>query len=98
MALFKDPVYVNIAFGLGLGVMSDLIFLSILPLLLTQFGFNASEVTIILTAYFVADLVSRIVFSVVSAAIKIWNRYAFLAAMILTICFRTGRNANLHLL
>ncbi|XP_022901443.2 monocarboxylate transporter 1 [Onthophagus taurus] len=88
LELFKESRYVNIAFGLSLGMTSDLAFISIYPLLLISYGFNHSEVTTLFTIYFTADLVSRIALSVVSGVFKIWNRYVFLLGALLSAIFR----------
>ncbi|KAF2894569.1 hypothetical protein ILUMI_11604 [Ignelater luminosus] len=90
LALFKDPVYVNIAFGLSLAVTSDLAFLSVLPLLLENAGFNGQELTLIMTVYFIADLVCRILLSILTAVTSVRNRYLFLIGALFSAIFRTA--------
>lgn len=89
LGLFKDPVYVNIAFGLSFSLTSDLAFLSLLPLILINAGFNAAEITLVLTVYFTADLVSRVLFSIITAFMEVSNRYLFLAGALFSAFFRT---------
>lgn len=90
LALFKDPVYVNIAFGLSLSITSDLAFLSIFPLLLELGGFTKSELTLLLTIYFTSDLICRILLSIATVFVNVRNRYLFLFGAFFSAVFRTG--------
>ncbi|KAK9752891.1 Major Facilitator Superfamily [Popillia japonica] len=94
LALFKDLQYVNIAFGLSLGMTSDLAFISIFPLLLVDYGFSQSDITLIMVVYFTADLVSRVLLCVISAIIPVWNRYVFLIGALFSAIFRIAFTVN----
>lgn len=88
--LFKDPVYINVSFGLSFSITSDLAFLSILPLFLTELGYDTADTTTILTIFFISDLVCRILLSVVNAIWILRNRYLFLGGSLFSAFFRIG--------
>lgn len=69
---------------------SDLAFISIFPLLLVDYGFSQSDITLIMVVYFTADLVSRVLLCVISAIIPVWNRYVFLIGALFSAIFRIG--------
>ncbi|GJQ75155.1 hypothetical protein Trydic_g9761 [Trypoxylus dichotomus] len=94
LGLFKDLQYVNIALGLSLGMTSDLAFVSIFPILLVGYGFDQSEITLIMVVYFSADLVSRILLILISAIIPVWNRYVFLIGALFSAIFRIAFTMN----
>lgn len=94
MTLLKDVKYLNIAFGLSLSFTSDMAFLSILPLVLTEYGCDTKEITTILTVYFTSDLASRILLSIVNAVWLLSNRYVFLIGTLLSAVFRIGDESS----
>lgn len=91
LELFKDPVYLNISFGLSLSFTSDLSFISIFPLILTNLHFDHSQITTIMTIFFATDLVARILLTIVSGIMPIRNRYLFLGGTLLSAAFRIGK-------
>lgn len=91
LELFKDPVYLNISFGLSLSFTSDLTFISIFPLILTNMNFDHGQITTIMTIFFASDLVSRILLTIVSGVMPIRNRYLFLGGTLLSAAFRVGK-------
>lgn len=91
LGLFKDPKYVNIAFGLSLSITSDMAFSSLLPLLYSDFGYDTQEVTKMLTIYFSADLACRILLSVANALWLLRNRLLLLTGVLLSAAFRIGK-------
>ncbi|XP_044255843.1 monocarboxylate transporter 3 [Tribolium madens] len=90
LGMFKDPVYVNIALGLALGFTADVAFISIIPLVLINAGFNSHETAFFMSVFFAADLLARIFLTVISALTKIKNRYYFLTGSALLVVFRTA--------
>lgn len=90
LELFRDPVYLNISFGLALSFTGDLSFVAIFPLILTNLAFDHSQITTIMTIFFASDLVARILLTVVSGVVAIRNRYLFLGATLLSAAFRIG--------
>lgn len=96
LELFKDPVYLNISFGLALSFTADLSFIAIFPLILTNLKFDHSQITTIMTIFFASDLVSRILLTIVSGLVKVRNRYLFLGGTLLSAAFRIGECQKIH--
>lgn len=91
LELFKDPVYLNVSFGLSLSFTSDILFVSIFPLILTNLKFDHSQITTIMTIFFASDLVSRILLTIASGVMSIKNRYLVLGGTLLSVAFRIGK-------
>lgn len=90
LGMFKDPVYVNISVGLSLGFTADVAFISIIPLVLINAGFNSHQTAFFMSVFFAADLLARIFLTFLSAATKIKNRYYFLTGSALLVICRTA--------
>lgn len=95
--LLKDFSYVNISFGLSLSFLSDIMFLSLLPMFLYNMGYNAANIAFIMTLFMTADLVGRSMLSCITAYVSIKNRYLFFCGSTLMAVFRilftyTGHN------
>ncbi|XP_063920633.1 monocarboxylate transporter 7-like [Zophobas morio] len=88
--MFKDPVYVNISTGLALGFTADVAFISIIPLVLINAGFSANTAAFFMSVFFAADLVGRILLSVLSGLCTIKNRYYFLCGSFFLVICRTA--------
>ncbi|KAB0798757.1 hypothetical protein PPYR_06637 [Photinus pyralis] len=88
LGLFKQPSFVNIVLGLSLSMTSDLAFISIFPLLLTTAGFSTDELTLVMTTYFTADLISRIFVFLLTSRIDISSRKLFLFGASFSAIFR----------
>lgn len=88
LGLFKKPSFVNIVFGLSLSMTSDLAFISIFPLLLTNAGLSSDQLTLVMTVYFSADLVCRILLSVLTSFVDLSSRNLFLLGALFSALFR----------
>lgn len=96
LEFFKNPFYLSMSFGLALSFTSDMTFIAIFPMILTNLNFDPSQVTMIMTIFFASDLVSRILLTIVSGLMSIRNRYLFLGSTLLSAAFRIGeRNAKI---
>lgn len=90
LTLFNDSSYIILTFGAAMARASEVTFLSLIPALLTAYGFNRNEMTTTLTIFFTADLVGRIFLSVANGLFKIWNRYIFLTGALFSGLFLIG--------
>ncbi|XP_025831326.1 uncharacterized protein LOC112904731 [Agrilus planipennis] len=86
--VLKDAWYWNISIGLAVSFISETNFMAIFPVSLTQMGLASSQVTLMMTIYFISDLISRVIFSVVTLIWSFSVRLVFLINIILTIIFR----------
>lgn len=91
-------MYINISLGVALSITSDLAFISILPLILVNNGFDAADVALIMTVHIAADLVCRMLLSVLNAVVSVKNRHLFLVGALFSAIFRIGKRAfdDLH--
>lgn len=87
LVLFKDPFYVNLAIGTGMSMTSDVLFISIIPLILDIYELDH---TLMLTVFFSADLAGRAFLSVFNAFFRVWNRYVVFTGSVLSTVFRIG--------
>lgn len=92
LELFTDLSYLNMTFGLSLSFISDVYFIALFPLILKNLNFVHSKITTIMTIFFGADLISRIVLTVISGVVSIRNKYLFLGGTLLSATFRVGKD------
>ncbi|KAK4887870.1 hypothetical protein RN001_004141 [Aquatica leii] len=88
LSLFLDPIYVNTTVGVSLCVASDYAFISILPLLLKNIS-NTNNDNTFLTIFYGADIVGRILLTILNAFTTISPRKLTLIGSILAVLFRT---------
>ncbi|KAK5644067.1 hypothetical protein RI129_007912 [Pyrocoelia pectoralis] len=88
LGLFKVPSYVNIAFGVSLTVASDVLFISLLPWLLNHYHSDNSHRNLLITIFFTADLVGKVLLCIISRFVSIRNRYLFLVNTYVVGIFR----------
>ncbi|XP_050296835.1 monocarboxylate transporter 12-like [Anthonomus grandis grandis] len=77
LSLLTDPKYLNLSIGLALCFTADIQFYPIIPLILGNVGFTSSQIALILSVYFGADLVARICMSIISIFVKYQCRRLF---------------------
>ncbi|XP_031338875.1 monocarboxylate transporter 3-like [Photinus pyralis] len=90
LGLFTDPTYVNIVLGISLCLSSDFFFMTTLPSLLANFKVTIEDTTILMTAFFTADIVGRLCLFGVTACTEVKNRLLLMIGAILIACARTG--------
>ncbi|CAG9764127.1 unnamed protein product [Ceutorhynchus assimilis] len=91
LQLLADPKYLNIATGLSLSFLADVAFFPILPALMTEFGFGSSEVALMISVFFAADLAARITLSVISAFFQVNSLMMVFVASGLSAILRIGK-------
>ena len=57
--LLKDPIYLNIMFGLSIAVFAEVNFSILTPFILNDFGYQTDEIAIIMSTLAVTDLMFR---------------------------------------
>lgn len=88
--LLGDWKYVNIAIGLSLSFTADIAFFPILPSVMAPQGFTAKQIALMISVFFIADLVARIAFSLLAAFVPINSRLVVLLACALSALLRLG--------
>lgn len=86
----KEPKYLNVALGLGLVLVSDISFISIVPVLLGNGGFVPQDIATLMSVFFAMDLASRILLTLVSFKVTYSNRIVFLVGSALVALARFG--------
>ncbi|XP_076266972.1 monocarboxylate transporter 12-like [Rhynchophorus ferrugineus] len=89
VSLLKDPKYVNICIGLALCFTADIAFYPVIPLVLSHINYSPSETATMMSVYFGADLVTRILLSLLSIFITYNSRKLFYCGAFFSIIFRT---------
>ncbi|KAK4887868.1 hypothetical protein RN001_004139 [Aquatica leii] len=90
LALFKDPIYVNVAVGAALVLSSDVLYISFLPLILTNAGFSDKNLSLLMTIYVVSDLIGKTFICGLTAFVKVKNRHLLLIGATAMAAFRLG--------
>ncbi|CAG9764125.1 unnamed protein product [Ceutorhynchus assimilis] len=90
MSLLTVPKYLNITIGISLSSTSDIFFITIMPVVLTDLGFNQSEIALTMSLFFGSDLVSRTLLSVVMSCTHIKSRYWILGGTIFSTLVRVA--------
>ncbi|CAH1114505.1 unnamed protein product [Psylliodes chrysocephalus] len=88
LSLLKSPKFLNIVIGCAICFSSDNLFIGLIRLVLNDLGFNILDIATMSMVHFACDLVSRIIYVVVSALYPIKNRYVFFVGTLVTIVFR----------
>lgn len=91
LSLLKDLKYLNISVGLALAFTGDMAFISIIPLMLGNLGFQTHDIANMMGLFFASDLVSRILLTIVSGLVKFRSRLLILFTSALIVLARTGK-------
>lgn len=91
LSLLKDLKYLNISVGLALAFTGDMAFISIIPLMLGNLGFQNHDIATMMGLFFASDLVSRILLTIVSGLVKFRSRLLILFTSALIVLARTGK-------
>lgn len=76
--LLKDRTYVNLAIGLTLINFVEVNFAILTPFILSDFGFNSSEIAVAMSVLATLDLVMRFVMPLATSKIKLQNKTFYL--------------------
>lgn len=88
--MLGDLKYLNITVGLSLVYTSDVMFISIIPLMLGNVGFDDHQIASVMTVFFASDLVARVVLTLVSYVVTFRSRSVVLLASVLIVIGRVG--------
>ncbi|XP_049860558.1 uncharacterized protein LOC126354735 [Schistocerca gregaria] len=88
--LLKDPIFLNILFGLSIFYVAELNFKMIVPFFLANLGYSKSDTAFYLSMTAVADIFARVVLPPICDRIKVQRRSVF---MIATVFLGLARSA-----
>ncbi|XP_066994367.1 monocarboxylate transporter 9 [Anabrus simplex] len=75
--LLKDPIFLNILFGLSIFYVAELNFKMVVPFFLADLGYNKSDTAFFLSMTAIADVLARIVLPPICDRVKITRRTIF---------------------
>lgn len=89
--LLKDPIYLNLVFGLSVFYVAEQNFKMVTPFFLNRIGYNKSDVALFLSVQAVTDILARLVLPPICDRIAISKRTFFMVGIfVLGIC-RSGK-------
>ncbi|XP_026739063.1 monocarboxylate transporter 9-like [Trichoplusia ni] len=88
LTLLKDPVYVNIIFGLALTFFSDLTFFTLEPIFLDKVHLSKAEIANIIAVGGAMDMSARLFLGVAGQFFRMNSRYMFFCGALFTALFR----------
>ncbi|XP_013133126.1 PREDICTED: monocarboxylate transporter 1-like [Papilio polytes] len=86
--VLKDPVFCNICVGQSFVNFSDLTFFILLPMLLFQYGYTATQVATCISITAAADVAGRCILAVISSIVDINTRLLYYIATAVTLIVR----------
>lgn len=92
--LLKDPIYLNLVFGLSMFYVAEQNFKMVTPFFLNRIGYNKSDVALFLSVQSLTDILARLVLPPICDRIAISKRTFFMVGIfVLGIC-RSGKYYN----
>lgn len=93
--LLKDPVYLNVLFGLSIFYVAESNFKMIVPFYLQNLGHSKSETAFCLSMMAASDIAARVILPPICDRIKLPRRVLFSVAAIFCGLSRSGENFKL---
>lgn len=92
--LLKDPVYLNILFGLSIFYVAEVNFKMIVPFFLHDLGYTKQDTAFFLSMTAVSDILARAVLPPICDRMKITRRLIFVISAIFLGLSRSGNLKN----
>lgn len=89
--LLRDKVYVNILIGMSISIFAEINFAILTPFILTDLNFNSDDISIILFAMAIADLVSRFCSPFIADQLNLSIRWSYVISLTLLVITRTRK-------
>lgn len=90
MSLIKNYCFINLCFGTSAVMTADYAYCSLLPLIMSDIGYTTDQASLTLTINGVAELVSKVLLTIMSMMVNVKSKYLFFAAVIGMGFARTG--------
>lgn len=92
LELLKDPVYLNILFGISIFNVAESNFKMIVPFYLADLGQSKSETAFCLSMMAASDIAARLIVPPICDRAKISRRLLFMVSSVFCALMRSGRN------
>lgn len=82
VSLLKDPIYLNILFGLSIFYVAEMNFKMVTPFFFNSLGYNKSEVAYCLSVTAISDIAARIILPPIFDRFQISKRLIFFVSIL----------------
>lgn len=89
--LLKDPIYLNILFGLSIFYVAEMNFKMITPFFFANLGYSKTDVAFCLSVTAITDIAARVVVPPICDRINIRKRTIFLVSIIFVAITRSSK-------
>jgi hypothetical protein len=97
LRLLLDPVYVNIAIGIGISLFADLTYCALYPLVILKLGFSIADSTICIAILTAADIFGRLSVTLIGAfSPQVRSRALFMAGAVTSVAGRTSMSIQIN--
>lgn len=86
--LLRDNIYLNIMIGMAISIFAETNFAILTPFILSDLKFNTDEISIILFAMAISDLISRFCSPFIADKLNLSIRVSYLISLILLVITR----------
>ncbi|ETN62895.1 monocarboxylate transporter [Anopheles darlingi] len=89
VGLLRDPIYLNILFGLSIFYVAEMNFKMVTPFFMASLGFDKSETAFVLSVSALTDIAARIIVPPIGDRLKLRKRYIFMVSLIFVAISRS---------
>ena len=91
LRLLLDPVYVNIAVGMGISFFADVTYCALFPLVVLKLGYSKTDSAVCISILAAADIFGRLSVTLIGAFLPhVSSRTLFLAGAVTSVAGRTS--------
>lgn len=80
--ILKDPIYLNILFGLSIFYVAEMNFKMVTPFFFANMGYSKTDVAYCLSVSAITDIAARIIIPPICDRLKIRKRLVFLVSIV----------------
>lgn len=89
--LLKDPIYLNILFGLSIFYVAEMNFKMITPFFFANLGYSKTDVAFCLSVTAITDIAARVVLPPICDRLEIKKRLIFMVSIIFVAITRSSK-------
>jgi hypothetical protein len=97
LRLLLDPVYVNIAIGIGISFCADITYCALFPLVVLNLGFSTADSAICISILTAADIFGRLSVALIGAfSPQVSSRALFMAGAVTSVAGRASMSRQIN--
>lgn len=89
--LLKDPIYLNLMFGMSLAIFAEINFSLLTPFILNDFNFPNSQIAQLMSTIASADIIFRFCAPFIAKYMNCSPRIMYMYSLVLLVVSRTGK-------